>query len=39
VNGNRELFGDLLVQFNDHAAFVVLDLLKRYAADDAEAMR
>src|SRR5207253_9521877 len=39
VNGIGQLFGDLVVDVNDDAAFVVLDLLQRDAADNAVAQR
>jgi hypothetical protein len=39
LDSDRELFGDLLVDFDDHIAFEVLDLLERHAADNAVAQR
>src|SRR5207248_7018109 len=39
LDGIGQLFGDLVVDINDDAAFVVLDLLQRDAADDAVAQR
>ena len=37
LNGIGQLFGDLVVDVNDDAAFVILDLLQRDAADNAVA--
>ncbi len=39
LDGVRQVLGDLVVHVYDHAAFVVLDLLERDAADDAVAQR
>ena len=39
LNRTRQLFGDFLVDVDDHVAVVVLDLLERHAADDAVAQR
>ena len=39
LDGGGEVFGDFLVDVDDDAAFVVLDLLERDAADDAVAQR
>ena len=39
LNRVGQLFGDFLVDLDDHVAFVVLDLLERNAADNAVAQR
>ena len=39
LNRARQVFGDLLVDVDDHVAVVVVDLLERHAADDAVAQR
>ena len=39
LDGGGQVFGDFLVDVDDHAAFVVLDLLEGDAADDAVAER
>src|SRR6185369_15433369 len=39
LNLAGEIFGDLLVDIDDDVAFVVLDLLERYAANDTVAER
>jgi hypothetical protein len=39
LNGRRQVFGDLLVDPDDHVAFVVLLVFERHAAHDAVAQR
>src|SRR5262249_26594644 len=39
LNGAGQVFGDFLVDVNNDVAFVVLDLFKRHAANDAVAQR
>ncbi len=39
LNRAGQIFGDFLVDVDDHVAVVVLDLLERHAADDAVAQR
>src|SRR5205823_182404 len=39
LNGVGQLFSDFLVYVDDDCAFVILDLLKRYATDDAVTQR
>ena len=39
LHGIGQLFGDFLVDLDDHVAFVVFDLLERDAADNAVAQR